>query len=97
MRLLQMMFAAAVTLRASSSSPAVRVGFSVATCAALGVLVLGVLLRISYLDSDPHYYAWAGYITDEGRWVENARSLALRGTLFETCRETSASSSGNPA
>jgi len=72
-----------VTLRAPSSLPAVRGGFSVATWAALGILVLGVLLRCAYLDSDPYYDEWAGYITDEGRWVENARSLALRGTLFE--------------
>jgi hypothetical protein len=83
MRWLQMMFAAAVTLGASSPPPAVPLRFSVATWAVLGVLVLGVLLRISHLDSDPYYYAWVGYITDEGRWVENARSLALRGTLFE--------------
>jgi hypothetical protein len=61
----------------------VRAGFSVASWAALGILVLGVLLRFAYLDSDPYYDDWAGYITDEGRWVENARSLALRGTLFE--------------
>jgi hypothetical protein len=83
MRWLQMMFAEAAALRAAPSPPALRVGFSVATWAALGILALGVLLRISYLDSDPYYYAWAGYITDEGRWVQNARSLALRGTLFE--------------
>lgn len=82
-RWLQMMFAEAATLRAAPSPPAVRVGFSVVTWAALGILALGVLLRISYLDADPDYYAWAGYITDEGRWVQNARSLALRRTLFE--------------
>ena len=83
MRWLQMVFAEATALRAAPSPPAVRVGFSAATWAALGIVALGVLLRMSYLDSDPYYYSWGGYITDEGRWIENARSLALRGTLFE--------------
>jgi hypothetical protein len=45
------------------------------------VVVLGVLLRSIYLDADPYYYEWAGYITDEGRWVQHARSWALHGTL----------------
>jgi hypothetical protein len=44
---------------------------------AFGVLLIGVSLRFLFLDSDPYYYEWAGYITDEGRWVETARSLAL--------------------
>ena len=83
MHRLQMMFAEAATLRAAPSPAAVRVGFSIAAWAALGIIVIGTLLRISYLDADPYYYSWAGYITDEGRWVENARSLALRRTLFE--------------
>jgi len=48
-----------------------------------GIVVLGILLRLARLDADPYYYDWVGYITDEGRWVENARSLALRRTLFE--------------
>ena len=48
----------------------------------LGVLTLGILLRFLYLDSDPHYYEWVGYITDEGRWVQHARSLVLFGKLF---------------
>jgi hypothetical protein len=61
----------------------VQARFSVATWAAPGILVLGILLRLAHLDADPYYYDWVGYITDEGRWVENARSLALRGTLFE--------------
>lgn len=50
---------------------------------ALATLVLGVLLRFLYLDADPYYYNWIGYITDEGRWVQNARSLALFGTSFD--------------
>lgn len=48
---------------------------------ALGALVTGILLRTLYLDADPHYYDWIGYITDEGLWVQHARSLALHGTL----------------
>src|SRR5262245_51687376 len=83
MHRLQMMFAEAATLRAAPSPAVVRVGFSIAAWAALGIIVIGTLLRISYRAADPYYYSWAGYITDEGRWVENARSLALRRTLFE--------------
>lgn len=48
-----------------------------------GVMVLGILARLLYLDADPHYYQWIGYITDEGRWIQNARSLALFGSLFD--------------
>ena len=50
---------------------------------AFGVLVIGVSLRFLLLDADPYYYEWAGYISDEGRWVENARSLTLFGELFD--------------
>ena len=42
-------------------------------------VLIGVLLRTVYLDADPDYYAWIGYITDEGRWIETARSLILVG------------------
>jgi hypothetical protein len=49
----------------------------------LGILVAGTLIRFLYLDADPHYYDWVGYITDEGRWVQHARSLALYGVLIE--------------
>jgi hypothetical protein len=44
-------------------------------------LLLGVGLRLAFLDADPDYYAWAGYITDEGRWVAHARELALFGHI----------------
>ncbi len=44
---------------------------------AVAFVILGISLRFIYLDADPHYYSWAGYITDEGRWVQNARNLAL--------------------
>lgn len=47
-----------------------------------GILVTGILLRFLFLDADPYYYEWVGYITDEGRWVSNARSGALFGQFF---------------
>ena len=47
----------------------------------LAVLLGGSALRLAYLDADPDYYAWAGYITDEGRWVAHARELALFGRI----------------
>jgi hypothetical protein len=48
------------------------------------VLFVGVLLRFLYLGADPHYYSWIGYITDEGRWIGNARSLYFDGVLSKT-------------
>jgi hypothetical protein len=44
-------------------------------------LVLGVALRLFYLDADPHYYEWIGYISDEGRWIHSARDIVLFGHL----------------
>jgi len=44
----------------------------------LGALFTGILLRFLYLDADPYNL---GAITDEGRWVQHARSLTLHGTL----------------
>ena len=49
----------------------------------LTVLAIGISLRFIYLDADPQYYDWVGYITDEGRWVQHARSLSLFGGLFD--------------
>ena len=46
------------------------------------VLSVGIALRLLYLDADPYYYEWVGYITDEGRWVQQARSLALQRGLW---------------
>jgi hypothetical protein len=43
---------------------------------------MGVALRLVYLDADPDYYAWIGYITDEGRWLKHARDLALFGHVI---------------
>jgi hypothetical protein len=45
------------------------------------VMGLGVFLRLFDLGSDPQYYDWVGYVTDEGRWVHAARSLLLHGSL----------------
>jgi hypothetical protein len=45
-------------------------------------LCAGIALRLLYLDADPYYYEWVGYIADEGRWVQHARSLALHGTFW---------------
>jgi predicted membrane-bound mannosyltransferase len=44
------------------------------------VVVVGVGLRFLRLDADPHYYDWIGYITDEGRWIDQARELVLFGS-----------------
>ena len=49
----------------------------------IAILFAGSILRFAYLDADPDYYAWVGYITDEGRWVEHARGLALFGQATE--------------
>ncbi len=50
--------------------------------AAVGIACIA---RFAYLDSDPKIEDWIGYITDEGRWVETARNLALFGdpNLYE--------------
>lgn len=48
---------------------------------ALFLLTLGVVLRFLFLEADPSYALWIGYLTDEGRWVEQARNLALFGSL----------------
>jgi len=37
-----------------------------------------------HLDADPDYYAWVGYITDEGRWVAQAREMVLFGHIVNT-------------
>ena len=45
-------------------------------------LIGGIALRLFSLDADPDYYAWVGYIIDEGRWVAHARELALFGQVI---------------
>lgn len=59
----------------TAGSPHSRTG--VAFAAAL--IGLGIALRLVFLDADPAYYLWSGYITDEGRWTEGARGLILFG------------------
>ncbi|MEZ5499974.1 MAG: hypothetical protein R3E77_11175 [Steroidobacteraceae bacterium] len=41
------------------------------------VLALAIVARLWQLDADPYVYGWAGFVTDEARWVETARNLAL--------------------
>ena len=48
---------------------------------AIGVLALGIALRVIQLGADPYYYEWNGYITDEGRWIAHARALVLFGEI----------------
>ena len=50
----------------------------------VSVLVAGVALRFVHLDADPDYYAWVGYVTDEGRWIAHAREMVLFGHLVNT-------------
>jgi hypothetical protein len=50
----------------------------------VAVLAAGVALRLVHLDADPDYYAWVGYVTDEGRWIAHAREMALFGHLVNT-------------
>src|SRR5438132_6787175 len=54
-----------------------------ARVATISIIILGIGPRVLFLDADPHYYDWIGYITDEGRWTDRARELALFGRLFE--------------
>ena len=70
--------------RVKAADPGPRVGSRRAPLLALAVLLAGSVLRLAYLDADPDYYAWAGYITDEGRWVAHARELALFGRVVNT-------------
>lgn len=46
---------------------------------ALLVALVGCAARLAMLDADPKLADWIGYVTDEGRWVETARNLALFG------------------
>src|SRR5262252_2844236 len=48
---------------------------------ALFVVLIGCAARLALLDADPKLPDWIGYVTDEGRWVETARNLALFGEL----------------
>jgi hypothetical protein len=44
---------------------------------AVALFMVGAALRLVSLDADPYCPHWRGYITDEGRWVDQARSLTL--------------------
>ena len=50
-------------------------------CLTAAVVAFGVVLRVLYLDADPQYYDWIGYITDEGRWIYQAREMFLFHTI----------------
>ena len=43
------------------------------------LIVLASAGRLIYLDADPSFPTWIGYVVDEGRWSETARNLALFG------------------
>lgn len=45
------------------------------------LVVFGCGLRTFRPEADPDYYGWWGHLFDEGRWVEQARHLALYGRL----------------
>jgi len=44
-------------------------------------VALACIARFIHFDSDPKFEYWIGYVTDESRWVETARNLALFGDL----------------
>ncbi len=44
------------------------------------VVVAASAARIVHLNADPSVPTWIGYVTDEGRWNETARNLALFGS-----------------
>ncbi len=47
----------------------------------IGILVVvACLARVVHLNADPSVPTWIGYVADEGRWSETARTLALFGT-----------------
>ena len=52
------------------------------------VVALGVGLRFLRLDADPYYYDWIGYVTDEGRWVDQAGPDRRRGWGSRAARTT---------
>lgn len=40
-------------------------------------VTVGCAVRLIWPEADPDYYAWEGYIIDEGRWIENVRAFLL--------------------
>jgi hypothetical protein len=51
------------------------------TFLAVLLVLIGCFFRLVYLGADPDYDDWAGYVTDEGRWVQAARGLVLHDEL----------------
>jgi hypothetical protein len=47
-----------------------------------GILLLGLLLRVLWIDADSNYYNWVGFYADEWRWTEVARYFAHHGTVW---------------
>ncbi|MDQ3187368.1 MAG: hypothetical protein M3Q28_00490 [Pseudomonadota bacterium] len=43
------------------------------------LIALSCAGRLTYLDADPSFPTWIGYVVDEGRWSETARNLVLFG------------------
>jgi hypothetical protein len=69
------------SVRHSEESPA-AVPHLLGTSLSVGFLLLavGALIRLVYLNADPTYDLFAGYVTDEGRWTELAREMVLFGS-----------------
>lgn len=55
--------------------------------AAGALVLLACIARFVVLNADPSMPTWIGYVVDEGRWTQSARSLALFGTLDYTAVE----------
>ena len=49
----------------------------------VAVFCVGAVLRLVSLNADPYCPHWRGYLTDEGRWVDQARNLVLFSSLSE--------------
>lgn len=56
-----------------------RTEFDAIALGALGLVVVGLLLRVTFLSADPTYPFWNGWIADEGRWTGTARNVVLFG------------------
>ncbi len=44
---------------------------------ATAIVGVGVFLRVTFLEADPTYPYWMGWVTDEGRWTGTARNVVL--------------------
>lgn len=68
--------------RASALDGRVASGLAVVIVGTL--FVLACVARFVFPNADPSIPTWIGYVVDEGRWTQSARSLALFGTLDDT-------------